>query len=104
MTTKSEHIVSFTAAEMAEMVRRGESRTDWERVRNMTPEEIAANIDYEDEGDFREVIAATLAGSTSDDVVAGDVLDWFRRRGPGHEDELNRALRAYIAEQERQAS
>ncbi len=49
---KSERIVQYTADEIDEMRRRGESRTDWARVDAMTEEELEASIDYEDEGEF----------------------------------------------------
>ena len=48
----TEHIVSYTTEEIDAMIARGEDRTDWERVRNMTDEEIEASIDHEEEGEF----------------------------------------------------
>ncbi len=55
---KNERVVRYTAEEMEEMVRRGESQTDWDRVRALTDEEIEASIDFEDEAtfDFSEAI------------------------------------------------
>ena len=92
---------------MDEKVRRGEDRTDWERLRNMTDEEVEASIDFEDEGHFemtRLMIGRRAARGEIQPSVDLDVLDWFRQRGPGYEDELHDVLRAYIPEHQRQAS
>jgi hypothetical protein len=45
-------IVRYTAAEIDAMIARGESRTDWERLRSLTDEELEASIDVEEEGEF----------------------------------------------------
>ena len=45
-----ERIVRYTADELDEMLRRGESQTDWARVDAMTEEELEASIDHEEEG------------------------------------------------------
>ena len=39
-----ENIVSYTSEELAAMEARGESRTDWQRVKTMTDTEIDAAI------------------------------------------------------------
>jgi hypothetical protein len=48
--TNPERIVRYTADEIDEMIRRGESRTDWAYVDALTEEELEASIDFEDEG------------------------------------------------------
>lgn len=109
-----ERTVTFSAAELDEMIRRGETLTDRERVRNMTDEEVEANINYEDEGRFdlsraRKSVSPFLPDARSSDEeahpsIAADVIDWFQRRGPDYERQIEDVLRAYIAEQQRQAS
>lgn len=47
-----EHIVRYTAEGIDEMVRRGESQTDWARFDTITDEELEASIDHEGEGEF----------------------------------------------------
>ena len=42
---KEEHIVSYTAEQLDEMIARGESQTDWQRVASMTDEEIEQNAE-----------------------------------------------------------
>ena len=44
--------VRYTAEEIDEMLRRGESQTDWARVDAMTEDELEASIDHDDEGEF----------------------------------------------------
>ena len=44
---KEEHIVSYTAEELDEMIARGESQTDWHKVRCMTDEDIEQNADMD---------------------------------------------------------
>jgi len=48
----AEHTVRYTAAEIEEMRRRGEDRTDFARLDRMTEEELEASIDREEEGAF----------------------------------------------------
>ena len=45
-------IVRYTAEEIDEMLARGEDRTDWERLRSLTDEEVEASIDFDEEGEF----------------------------------------------------
>ncbi|MEM8723572.1 MAG: hypothetical protein AAGE84_30555 [Cyanobacteria bacterium P01_G01_bin.39] len=40
---KEEHIVSYTAEQLDEMIAHGESQTDWQRITSMTDEEIEQN-------------------------------------------------------------
>lgn len=108
--TSETNIVRYTAEQIDEMIRRGEARTDWERVRNMTDEEIEANIDYDDEGHFDLSQGYTTSGpplglrELARTRIDAEILAWFDRRGPERVDEINDVLRAYIAEQERKAS
>lgn len=108
-----ENIVSFSMQDLKDMRDRGEDRTDWERVRNMTDEEVEANIDYEAEGRFDFSKPFTGIAFVDNDppvpddphlLIATDVIDWFQRRGPDYERQIEDVLRAHIAEQQRQAS
>jgi hypothetical protein len=49
---KQEHTVRYTADELDERLRRGESQTDWARVDAMTEEELEPSIDKDEEGEF----------------------------------------------------
>ncbi len=108
--TSETNIVRYTDEQIDEMIHRGESRTDWERVRALTPEEIEASIDYEDEGHFDLSQGYATSGpplgryESGKSRIDAEILAWFDRRGPERVDEINDVLRAYIAEQERKAS
>ena len=103
-----ERIVRYTAEEIDEMIARGEDRTDWERVRNMTEEEIEASIDFEEEGEIDwDSVDTTLRPSRAATViyVDPDVLDYFREQGPGYQTRMNQVLRSYVeAQRKKKAS
>lgn len=97
---KSEHIVSYTTDELKEMRRRGETETDWERVRNLTYEEIEASVDFEDEGtfDFSRAQPGLPPPFTQRPMVEidEDLIDWFKSQGPGYQPRINAVLRSYV--------
>lgn len=89
-------IVRYTAEEIDEMLARGESMTDWERVRNMTEEELEASIDVEEEGEFNLDHAEVFSNIVH---IQPDILVWFRHQGPDHETRINQVLRSYVETQ-----
>jgi uncharacterized protein (DUF4415 family) len=99
---RSGNIVSYTAEELKEMVRRGESQTDWARVDAMTEEELEASIDWEEEGQFD--LSKAFAGlppmpKPKKQLTVrfdGDVIDWFKSQGRGYQTRMNAVLRAYV--------
>ena len=99
---KKEHIVRYTAEELAEESRRGETRTDWARAAAMTYEEIEAQVaaDPDEAGmvyDWDN--ATTVMPKPKADVhmrIDGDVLDWFRQSGKGYQTRINAVLRSYV--------
>jgi uncharacterized protein (DUF4415 family) len=104
---KKEHIVSYTASEIDEMLSRGEDRTDWARVEALTDEEIEASIDFEDEGHFDLSTARATSGFPRFElpIVDAEVVTWFRKQGPDYQEKINAVLRSYIeAQDERKAS
>ena len=52
MTENHVRIVRYSEQELDDMLRRGESQTDWARVYAMTEEELEASIDQEEEGEI----------------------------------------------------
>jgi uncharacterized protein (DUF4415 family) len=79
--------------------------------RPLTPEELAAmpdeEIDYADipELDDRFFEAARLLVPTHGKRmmtlrIDGDVVDWFKARGPGYQSRMNAVLRAYVKSRE----
>ncbi len=45
---KKENIVRYTLEEIEERIRRGESKTDWDRINSMTEEDIERLADEDD--------------------------------------------------------
>lgn len=73
------------------------SKTDWNRLEQMTDEEI----DYSDIPPLDEVFferARLLMPHTVQ--LAPDVLAWFRQQGPDYPVLINNILREYIAAQQ----
>ena len=97
--------MSAKTTTQARQGRAARDRTDWERVRNMTEEEIeaAAASDPDnpplEEGFMREGRTVRPDSPRWDVIrlhIDVDILDWFRKRRFLYQDEINEALRAYI--------
>ncbi len=98
-----ESTMRYTAEEIAEMRRRGEDRTDWERIARMTDEERGAARARDPDAvelpeDWPERAVAGLPGPKErvSLEVDADVLRWFRSLGPGYQTRMNAVLRAYM--------
>lgn len=101
---KQEHIVSYTADELAAMRQRGEGKTDWERVRAMTDDEVEAAIDHEDEGEFDR--STTQAGIPEPQReltfrVDVDVIEWFKAQSANYQTRMNAVLRNFVDAEKR---
>ena len=81
------------------------SRTDWDRVRAMTEEEIeAAAVSDPDAPPLDEafwqatrvVLPRTVRKKHTGLRIDEDVLAWFRAQGPGYQTRMNAVLRAYV--------
>ena len=83
------------------MIARGESRTDWQRVKAMSQAEVERLADEEDgplpEG-WESTIILGLPPRKRDVHIRldGDVLDWFRAHGKGYQTRINAVLRAFV--------
>lgn len=101
--TKSERIVRYTRAEIDEMIRRGEDRTDWAYVDALTEEELEASIDYEEEGEPGEFdlnsYQAGIPGFPPPLTIYLDpeVMAWFMAQGDDYRSRMNAVLRDYVA-------
>jgi uncharacterized protein (DUF4415 family) len=83
----------------------GKGQTDWDRLRNMTEEEIEAAAasdpdnpptDAEFWRDARTVYPDSPRWETIPLHLDVDVLAWFKARRFRYQDEINAALRAYM--------
>lgn len=103
---KSETIVRYTDSELDEMLARGEDRSDLDRVRALTEDELEASIDLAEEG---EVDWSSLQVGLPEPKrqltlrLDADVVDWFKSRGPGYQTRMNAVLRSYVDSQRRSA-
>jgi uncharacterized protein (DUF4415 family) len=104
--------VRYTAEEIDEMLRRGESRTDWAKVDAMTEEELEASIaadpdDIHEELDRSKVISGLPpfppAKKHINIRIDADVLDWFKATGRGYQTRITQVLRAYVESRKRAA-
>lgn len=90
-------------------LRRMKGRTDWQKLRNMTDEEIEKSItDDPDWAEFKDIdwSKAELVIPTNKVAISirvdRDVLDFFKRQGAGYQRRINAVLRSYV-EQKRDA-
>lgn len=82
-----------------------EDRSDWERLAALTDEDIERTIADDpdaapvlDEAFWRnaEILDPRHEKSTITMRVDDDVLDFFKRGGPGYQSRMNAVLRAYV--------
>ncbi|MBF0515806.1 MAG: BrnA antitoxin family protein [Nitrospirae bacterium] len=100
---RKEDIKRYTAEELIDMRKRGESLTDWSKVRAMTEEELEASIaadvdDIHEELDWTQAFTGLPPRKKHINMlVDADVLDWFRSKGRGYQTYMNGVLRAFVA-------
>lgn len=104
---KKKPIVKYTAEELAELVEREGSGTDWEKAEAMTEAEIEAAVaaDADEAGMVLDWDHATVEMPKPKAVlnmrIDQDILDYFRKTGKGYQTRINAILRAYVKQQER---
>jgi uncharacterized protein (DUF4415 family) len=89
----------YQAKTLEHMRRRGESRTDWAKVR-ATPEaqieaSAAADPDEPHEADWTQAIVG-IPARKQDIRIDADVLSWFKGTGKGYQTRINKVLRAFV--------
>jgi uncharacterized protein (DUF4415 family) len=78
------------------------SKTDWKRLRAMKDRDIRLTAEHP-EADVRHIVRGIVRRGlkpvppkTSVSLrVDADVLEWFKRQGPGYQTRMNAVLRAY---------
>jgi uncharacterized protein (DUF4415 family) len=99
---KKDDTVRYTAEELAEMRKRGETRSNWAKAAALTNEEIEAQIaaDPDEAGTVMDWDSATIEmpqpKSTLNMRIDRDVLDYFRKTGRGYQTRINAILRSYV--------
>ncbi|MDX1521321.1 MAG: BrnA antitoxin family protein [Anaerolineae bacterium] len=83
---------------------RNQSQTDWERLEQMTDEDIdTSDIPPLDEAFFANAKLRLPARKVPITIrLDPDVLDWFRSFGKGYQTHMNNVLRMYMETQEKQ--
>lgn len=106
-------LVRYSAEELREMRRRGESQTDWVKVKAMTEEELEASIRADPDDVFdEEALANAFKGlppgvwdvPRKQDVhirLDADILTWFKGQGRGYQTRINAVLRAFVENQKK---
>lgn len=97
------NIRRYSADELRAMAARGESKSDWQAVRDMTEAEleaaIAADPDWKDvPADwYKDAIPVTPGPKKLLSLrLDPDVVEWFREQGPRYQTRMNAVLRAYM--------
>ncbi len=94
-------------AQVREMIARGEDKTDWDRVRAQTDEDITRAVAEDPDTFIPEpgwFAKARVVMPQPKDVITlrvdHEVLDWFRRDGRGYQTRMNAVLKAFVAAQQ----
>ena len=107
---KEKDMRRFSTTDLEERRKRGESRTDWARVRAKTEEDL--DRDIASDPDFKDVpkdwykSAEAIMPSTKKLLslrLDADVVDWFKQRGPGYQTKMNAVLRAFVQQKKKRA-
>jgi uncharacterized protein (DUF4415 family) len=98
---KNENISRFSADKIRRKLARGESRTDWKRVKAMSRTEVE-RLAIRDEGplpdDWENNVTIGLPPAKQDIHIRldGDILEWFKAHGRGYQTRINAVLRAFV--------
>ncbi len=101
---KNERTVRYTAAEIDEMRRNDEDRTDLDRLDAMTEADVDAAIAREDEGAFDWGEARVGFPQPKQQLTVRfdrDVIEWFKAQGAGYQTRMNAVLRSFVEAQKR---
>jgi len=80
---------------------RRKGRTNWEKLRKLTDEEIEASIasdpDWSDDWNWSEAVLVIPPKKKAISIrVDEDVLDYFKKEGAGYQRRINAVLRSYM--------
>jgi uncharacterized protein (DUF4415 family) len=104
---KKRDIVRYSAEEIENMRRRGDSRTDWAKVDILSEEELEASIaadpdDVHEEPDWTRAVAGLPPHKEHINIrLDADVLAWFKATGKGYQTRINNVLRAFVESRKR---
>jgi len=100
----------YSAGEIRARRSRGESRSDFDRVRRKSEAElerdIAADPDFAGihKNWYKDAQAIVPARKKLLSLrIDSDILEWFKRQGPGYQTRINGVLRAFVRHSGRKA-
>tara|TARA_Y100000385_G_scaffold24678_1_gene23696 strand:- start:45 stop:359 length:315 start_codon:yes stop_codon:yes gene_type:complete len=100
---KEKNIMSYTAKELKTMRDQGQSKTDWEKVDNITDLELEDAIKSDPDSDAgvpqNWVVGMPPLKEKISINIDKDVLKWFRGKGKGYQSYINNILRSYVSMQ-----
>ena len=89
---------------------RRKGKTDWERLRKLTDDEIDASIandpdwaDFKDADWSQPVLVIPPKKKAISIRVDEDVLDHFKRQGPGYQRRMSAVLRSYVQQKRKRS-
>jgi uncharacterized protein (DUF4415 family) len=103
---KKARIVSYSGEDIKRMIARGESKTNWRRVKATSQAEVERLAD-EEEGSLHADWESTVEIGVPEPEQAvhirldKGVLSWFKAYGPGYQTRINAVLRAFVAARRR---
>jgi uncharacterized protein (DUF4415 family) len=80
-------------------IRKSKGKTDWARVDALTEDELEAAIASDPDADIDWSEAELVVPPKKQPIsirLDEDVIDWFRRSGPGYQTRINAVLRHYM--------
>lgn len=98
------NIKRYSVDELRAMRARGESRTDWQRVRALSEPDldraIAEDPDWKDVPPDWHESALPVSPKQPKKLISlridEDIVEFFRSHGPGYQTWMNAVLRAYV--------
>jgi uncharacterized protein (DUF4415 family) len=104
---RRERTVRHSAEELAEMRRRGDTRSDWARAGMTSAAEIEAQVAADRDEAGLEIDWDTVTVELPKPKAAvhmridRDVLDFFRSTGKGYQTRMNAVLKSYVEKMRR---
>lgn len=89
----SSKIVRYSLDELIAMQRAGNTETDWQRVKNMTDEEIDAAIASDPDAEEITDEEWENAVFTVPLVLDADIMQWLHSQGEDYQTHINHLLR-----------
>lgn len=102
MKKKSEHIVSFTSAEITDRQAKGEMLSDWKKAAAQPVPDGGDPDDAIQQGDWATAELPMPRSKVHASIrLDADMLAWFKNQGPGYQTKINAVLRSYFQQHER---